>query len=272
MTADDRAPPALSVIVPCFDESESIGKLLDEIDVVLDGLGQQAEVIVVDDASRDDTLAVLRRLRDRHPRLRIAAHAVNAGQSAAYATGFRLARGRLIVTMDGDGQHDPADLPRLLAALGDADLVTGVRRGRREGTVRKLSSKIGNGFRNAVTRDRVSDAGCTFRVIRREALAEVPVFNGMHRFLVTLLRWQGCRVVEVDIAHRAREAGTSKYGVGNRAWRGILDCLAMRWFRKRLVPGQRLADVVEPDPRPATDPGSVTLASSDRIAGPARGR
>jgi hypothetical protein len=141
--------------------------------------------------------------------------------------------------MDSDGQNDPRDIPRLLAALEDVDCVCGVRALRRDGWVRRASSAIGNGFRRLVTGDRISDAGCTYRALRRAALEELPVFNGMHRFLPTLLRVQGYSLCEIPVGHRPRSAGESKYGIGNRMWRGIADCLAMRWFARRALRGGR---------------------------------
>lgn len=172
--------------------------------------------------------------------MRLLRHRVNSGESAAQATGFHHARGEVVITMDADLQHDPRDIPRLLDVLGEGVAAAcGVRGKREDGWVRRLSSRVANGFRNLVTGDRISDAGCTFRAIRREALREIPVFNGMHRFLPSILRFQGFLVLELPVAHRPRFKGQSKYGIGNRVWRGVVDCLAMRWYRRRCVPGRR---------------------------------
>jgi hypothetical protein len=142
--------------------------------------------------------------------------------------------------MDADQQNDPHDIPEMLKLLqNDTAAVCGIRRTREDDWVRRASSRIANRFRNVVTGDVVGDAGCTFRALRRDALKEVPVFNGMHRFLPTLLRFQGYRVVEIPVNHRPRTRGQSKYGIGNRAWRGIVDCFAMRWYRARCVRGDR---------------------------------
>ena len=247
----------LSVVVPCYDERDCIADLVREIDGVLDGLTLRSEILVV-----DDTVAVLEVLRARHPRLRVALHSLNCGQSAAVATGLACSRGDLLATLDGDGQNDPADLPRLLEALdgtGGHDAVCGVRRRRRDSWVKRASSRVGNRFRDLVTGDRVSDAGCALRVLRRAAISELPIFNGMHRFLPTLLRAQGYDVIELDVDHRPRTAGRSKYGIGNRLWRGIADCVAVRWYRRRAVRGRRLAALgaasETPPPRAAT-PGA----------------
>jgi dolichol-phosphate mannosyltransferase len=232
----------VSVVLPCFNEEECVEALTDEIVGVLTKLGRPFEILYVNDASTDGTLAALRRIQAREPRVRVLEHSVNSGESAGTATGLRHARGATVVTMDSDQQNDPADIPRMLAALEGVDCVCGVRRRRADGDdwVRRVSSKIGNGWRNALTGVRVSDAGCTYRALRREAVAEIPVFNGMHRFLPTLLTYQGFRFVEIDVHHRPRTTGRSKYGIGDRMWRGVADCFAMRWWRRRAVRGPRV--------------------------------
>jgi len=234
--------PELSVVIPVYNEEENLRPLIEELGGVLEELGRRFEVICVDDCSTDRSAAVLEELRRTRPWLKLVRHTANSGESAAQATGFHHARGGVVVTMDADLQHDPHDIPRLLDALTEGVAAAcGVRQKREDNWVRRLSSRIANGFRNLVTGDRISDAGCTFRAIRRDALREVPIFNGMHRFLPTILRFQGFRVVELPVSHRPRVRGQSKYGIGNRAWRGILDCLAMRWYRRRCVPAQRWA-------------------------------
>ena len=239
--ANENQPVELSVVIPVFNEQDNLGPLLAETEPVLRRLGRPFEVLCVDDCSTDGSLGVLQDLRSTRPWLRVVRHRVNSGESAGEATGFRHARGTIVVTMDADQQNDPADIPVLVAGLaGDVAAVCGVRRTRQDDPVRKLSSRIANRFRNWATGDRIADAGCTFRALRRSALAEVPVFNGMHRFLPSLLRFQGYRVVEILVNHRPRTRGKSKYGVGNRAWRGFVDCLAMRWFRRRAVRGDRV--------------------------------
>lgn len=232
--------PDVSVVIPVFNEEENLRPLIEELEGVLRSLGRPFEVVCVDDKSTDRSLAVLDELRATRPWLRVACHAVNCGESAAEATGFEQANGRIVVTMDADLQNDPHDIPAMLDALkDDVAAVCGVRRKREDDWVRRLSSRIANAFRNWVTGDRIGDAGCTFRVLRRDALREVLVFNGMHRFLPTILRLQGYKVVEILVNHRPRVKGQSKYGVGNRAWRGLVDCFAMRWYRRRCVPATR---------------------------------
>jgi dolichol-phosphate mannosyltransferase len=155
----------------------------------------------------------------------------------------------VVVTLDADGQNDPADIPALLAALRPGvDCVTGVRTQRQDSFVKRVSSRVANAYRNWITGDRVTDAGCTFRAVRRAALREVPVFNGLHRFLPTILRRQGFTVAELPVNHRPRTRGVSKYGVGNRLWRGLRDCFAMRWYAARVIPADRLLPETESPP------------------------
>lgn len=233
----------ISVIVPAYNEAESIGPLLAEITTAMQERMPPYEIIVIDDGSTDDTAQILVKLANQYPTLRIATHSINCGQSAGQVAGFKLARGQVVVTMDADGQNDPADIPLLVEALTDGiDCVCSVRRKRHDSFVKRASSKIANGFRNLITQDKVTDAGCAYRAIRLEALAEIPVFNGLHRFVPTILRAQGYSILEVDVSHRPRALGHSKYGINNRLWRGIRDCFAMRWYRARAIKGNRLAD------------------------------
>lgn len=240
MTPD--AAVELSVVIPVYNEEANLDPLVAELESALQAIGRPFEVLFVDDKSTDGSLAVLQRLRESRPWLRIIRHTINSGESAGEATGFAHARGTIILTMDADQQNDPADIPALLAELkDDVAAVCGVRRTREDDWIKRLSSRIANRFRNSITGDRITDAGCTFRAIRRDALREILVFNGLHRFLPTILRLQGYRAVEILVHHRPRTRGQSKYGIGNRMWRGIADCLAMRWYRRRVVPARRAA-------------------------------
>ena len=257
----EAVPPMLSVVLPCHDESGSLPKLVAEIRSALDAHGIAWEIVAVDDASSDDTVAVIERLGREDARVRLARHALRCGQSAALVTGFRAARAAVLATLDADGQNDPADLPLMLRRLEHCDAVCGVRSKRHDTWIRRVSSKIGNGFRNGVTGVPVTDAGCAARVFRREVIAEMPVFNGMHRFFATLAQVQGFRVEEMPVQHRHRIAGKSHYGIGNRALRGILDCLAMRWYRRRAFPARRsiesssqIASVVRAEAAPPDAP------------------
>jgi dolichol-phosphate mannosyltransferase len=240
-TASAQQRVDISVVIPVFNEQENLEPLIVELEQELNRLSLQYEIVCVDDRSTDQSLQKLQALQQGHPYLRVIRHLVNSGESAGQATGFAFSQGDVIITMDADQQNDPADIPAMLKALhSDIAAVCGVRRIREDDWIRRLSSKIANRFRNAITGDQITDAGCTFRALRRSALRELPVFNGLHRFLPTILRLQGYRVVEIAVNHRQRTRGTSKYGVGNRLFRGILDCIAMRWFRRRCVRGDRV--------------------------------
>jgi dolichol-phosphate mannosyltransferase len=231
----------VSVIVPALNEAANLAPLLLEIVRVFEGLSRSYEVIFVDDGSTDETAQVLKSLAFEHSVVRSVVHTRNHGQSAAQATGFGVARGDVIITMDADQQNDPADIPALLDALtSEVDCVCGVRIDRRDNWTRKVSSRLANAFRDWVTGDKVSDAGCSFRSIRHSALDEVPVFNGMHRFLPTILRIQGYRIAEIPVNHRPRTRGHSKYGINDRLWRGIRDCFAIRWYRARAIESDRI--------------------------------
>jgi glycosyltransferase involved in cell wall biosynthesis len=225
----------LSVVVPLFNEEECIEPLIEEIHEVLDGYGKSYEILLVDDASGDRSAEILSSLATSDPRLRVVRHRKNLGQSAALVSGFDRVRGEIVITLDADLQNDPADIPRLLAKLDHFDVVCGVRTNRQDDRIRKLSSKIANAVRNRLTHDSITDVGCSLRVCRTPFLANLPTFDGMHRFLPTLLKLNGARVTEIPVNHRPRAAGESKYGVGNRLWRGIADLLAVRWIRRRFI-------------------------------------
>lgn len=227
--------PYLSVVVPVFEEADNLEPLHAQLTAALDAVPGGVEWIYVDDGSRDATPQRLRELAKRDPRVRILTHAANCGQTAALDAGFRAAQGEVVATLDADLQNDPADLPRLLRELARADVVNGVREQRMDGWVRRVSSRIGNGFRNWITGESVSDVGCSLRVMRTRYLRQVKLFRGMHRFLPTLLRMEGARVVEVPVNHRPRRHGVSKYGIANRALVGLVDVLAVRWMQRRAL-------------------------------------
>lgn len=226
----------LSVIAPAYNEADCLPALVESLVQTLRPLDQQFEIILVDDASTDTTAAVIANLCKNYQEVRGIRHRLNSGQSAAVASGMHAARGRLLVTMDADMQNPPSEIPRLLAQLTpETDAVCGVRSKRNDPAIRRISSRIANDFRNRITGVPVMDAGCGMRLMRRNAVQELPVFNGLHRFITTILKLQGFNVKEVSIAHSPRLAGLSKYGIGNRLWRGIVDCFAMRWYARRVV-------------------------------------
>ena len=238
-----------SIVIPVYNESENIEPIVREVQAAFQGRTEAFEIIFVDDASTDDSAAVLERLASETGVVRSLRHCRNFGQSAAVATGFQAARGDWIGTLDGDGQNDPADLPLMLdeALRLRVDCVTGVRSKRQDSVIRKISSRVANRFRDWITGDRVTDSACGVRVVRTDCVLELPVFNGLHRFMPTLLRAKGYVVAEFTVNHRPRLCGVSKYGVHNRLWRGIRDCFGVRWYVKRAIPGGRLGSVLARD-------------------------
>ncbi|HEX8153272.1 MAG TPA: glycosyltransferase family 2 protein [Thermoanaerobaculia bacterium] len=229
--------PDLSVVFPVYNEEENLPILLGEIARALDGKGWTYEIVAVDDGSKDRSLDVLRGLRAAYPTLRILTLEKNSGQTAALDAAWRGAHGKHIVSLDADLQNDPADIPKMMQKLADsgADMVIGVRVNRRDTWSRRMQSKIGNGVRNWITRDRITDTGCSLKLAKREAIDRVRLFTGMHRFLPTLVRYAGFKVVEMPVNHRARQFGVSKYGAMNRAFRGLADCFAVRWMGTRIL-------------------------------------
>jgi len=222
---------ALSVVIPLYDEVGCVETLVTQVGRVLDELGRPAELIVVDDGSTDGSFAALRAAREREPRLRVVRLARNFGQTAALAAGLAAARGEVIVTLDADLQNDPADLPRLLQALGeDADLVNGWRRDRQDPWLsRRLPSRVANRLISTVTGTRLHDYGCTLRVMRGDLARKLPLYGEMHRFIPALAAAEGARIAEIPVVHHPRTIGRSKYGIG-RSIRVILDLLTVRFL------------------------------------------
>lgn len=238
-TTAARAPDVeLSVVLPAHDEGDSLPPLLDEIRTALDGVTSY-EVVVVDDGSLDDTIERLRDARRLDPRVRILRHRTCVGQSAALRTGVRAARGPWIATLDADGQNDPADLPRLFAlaradgAAPGARLIAGHRRTRRDGLSKRLASRVANGIRQRFLGDRTPDTGCGLKVFGRDAFLTLPYFDHLHRFLPVLFQDIGTTVASVEVHHRPRAAGRSKYGTIDRALAGVVDLLGVLWLQRR---------------------------------------
>ena len=248
--------PELSLVVPARDEEANLELLYEMVADALDGRVEW-ELLLVDDGSRDATSEVIAKLTERDARVRGARLARPCGQSAATFAGVDLARAERIATLDGDLQNDPADLLPLLEALGDGDAAIGYRVERRDGFARRIASRAANAVRNALCGDRIRDAGCSLRIVRAEALRALPRFEGMHRFVPTLLRYQGCRVVELPVSHHPRLLGRSKYGVRDRALRGFADLLALRWMRSRMLRRTRVQRIGRCGACEAWDAGSI---------------
>jgi dolichol-phosphate mannosyltransferase len=233
--------PEISVVVPACNEAENVEPLVCEIDAAL--ANRDYEMLFVDDGSTDDTLAMLQRLKTMFPRLRVLQHSFRSGQSAGVASGVRAARAPWIATLDGDGQNDPADIPKLIAARdlpenASVKLFMGNRKAsRKDSAFRKLQSSIANGVRGSLLGDGTPDTGCGIKLFSREMFLELPRFDHMHRFLPALFQRQGSRVISVPVSHRPRTRGTSKYGMLNRLWVGIVDIIGVMWLRRRFKSG-----------------------------------
>jgi dolichol-phosphate mannosyltransferase len=233
--------PDVSVVIPVCNEDENVLPLAREIHAALAGR-YSFEQIFVDDGSTDATAdAVLAARAQGMPEVRLLRHVQRSGQSAAVATGVRHARGRWIATLDGDGQNDPADFPRLLEALLDPaaprrKLVMGNRVTRRDTWLRRLSSRVANGVRASILKDGTPDTGCGIKVFDRDVFMHMPRFRNMHRFMPALFHREGFEVISLPVNHRERTRGTSKYGLHNRLWVGIVDLFGVSWLIRRASP------------------------------------
>lgn len=232
MSAHDTA---ISVVIPVHNEEENLDALRARLTAALEESGITYEILLVDDGSTDASGAMIDAFVAADPRIRGLHLSPRNGQSGAFDAGFRAARSPVVVTLDADLQNDPADIPRLLQPIrqGRADVVCGVRANRHDSWARLVSSRIANRFRDWITGDRITDTGCSLKAYRTGYLRQLKMYKGMHRFLPTLLRMEGARVIEIPVSHHPRTAGRSKYGVGNRLFVGIRDCFAVRWMRDR---------------------------------------
>lgn len=229
---ENRVEAAL--IVPVYNEEGNLTLLFEEIQRAMSRQARSWQVLFVDDGSTDSSLAVLRALAEASPKARYIAFAANRGQSAAFAAGFKEAGGDVFITLDADLQNDPADIPAMLALYDQGhDMVIGWRAKRNDNLIRRVSSKLANAVRNALSRETVKDTGCSLKILRADLARELPMFTGMHRFLPTLMKMKGARVAEIKVNHRPRVHGVSKYGVWNRAFAALYDLFAVRWMQKR---------------------------------------
>jgi dolichol-phosphate mannosyltransferase len=225
--------PQLSVVVPVFNEQDNVGPLLREILAALRGK-IDFETVFVDDDSKDGTLAALQALKAEAPELRVLHHVKQSGQSTAIRTGVKAARGAWVATLDGDGQNDPADIPKLLDARASADraikLFAGWRVNRRDSGSKRWASKWANKIRSGMLRDDTPDTGCGIKLFEREAFLDLPYFDHMHRYLPALMQRAGWKTVSVPVNHRPRSAGVSKYNNLNRALVGLRDLRGVAWL------------------------------------------
>ena len=225
----------ISIVAPVYNEEENLPILVSQLVDVLTPLGKSYEMIFVDDASTDRSRSVLKEMLPRVPQIRVLGFRKNCGETAAGAAGLKAARGDVVITIDADLQNDPKDIPMLLGYLGDYDMVTGWRQKRDDSWVKRVTSKIANGIRNTLSGETIRDSGCTYRAYKRECLENIKLYKGMHRFMPTLVKTEGFRVIEVPIAHHPRQFGVSKYTTWNRMWRAFVDLLAVRWMKSRHI-------------------------------------
>ena len=224
-----------SFLIPVHNEQGNLDQLMAEIEAVRKKLNGRSEVVLVNDASSDNSGKVLARIGRQYRGVVVVTLAKNSGQSAATVAGLDNTSGEYVITLDADLQNNPADLAGMQKYCGQYDVVVGRRAQRRDSLVKRISSRIANGIRNRLNNETISDTGCSLRIVKASILKKVPRFNGMHRFIPTLCRIEGATVREVDVSHRHRQHGTSHYGTWNRAFRALADAIAVRWFMKRKI-------------------------------------
>lgn len=225
--------PAVSIIIPVYNERENLRPLIEGIVQAMQGQGEPYEIIAIDDASNDNSLSILKEMAKRVANLRIIKFAKNSGLSACFDAGFKQAYAPAVVTIDADLQYDPRDILRLLAGLKDYDVVCGWRKIRHDPRLKLISTKIANTVRNKLSAETIKDTGCSLKAFKREFLVNLKMYRGMHRFLPTLLKMQGAKVCEVEVKHLPRKFGRSKYNIRNRLLASFLDLLAVIWMKKR---------------------------------------
>lgn len=226
-------PQEISVVVPVKNEQDNVASLIAEIDAALSKV--KHEIIYVNDGSTDATLSTLKQLQKKYKQLRVISHQQSCGQSTAVRTGVKFARYDWVATLDGDGQNNPADIPKLIDAVSEGvELVGGNRRlSRRDTFIKRISSVIANTVRSAMLRDDTPDTGCGLKLFQREAFLDLPYFDHMHRFLPALIKRRGGKIVSVHVQHRNREHGKSNYGTIDRLIVGIVDLFGVAWLQRR---------------------------------------
>ena len=233
----------ISIVIPVYNERENLTMLDEKISKSIKPLNKNYEVILVDDGSVDGSAELIRKLQDGNPHLRLIRFGRNYGQTAAFAAGFSKARGDIIVTMDADLQNDPADIPLLLEKINEYDVVCGWRYKRNDPWIKKLSSKIANSVRNALSEESIADTGCSLKAFRRTCFTNIKLYHGMHRFFPTLMKMEGFSVTQVKVRHYPRVHGYSKYNIRTRLLASFKDLLAIRWMKKRQIN----YDIIEED-------------------------
>ena len=235
MTNTNLKIPYLSIIIPVYNERNNLIPLEDKLDRELKKLNLSYEIILIDDGSNDGSLHLIKCMQEHNPLIRFIQFGHNHGQSAAFAAGFKAARGDIFVTLDADLQNNPADIPLLLEKIKDYDVVCGWRHKRNDPWIKRVSSKIGNAVRNKLSEEEIADTGCSLKAFRRECFDNVKLFKGMHRFFPTLMKMEGFRVTQVKVSHHPRLHGESKYNIRNRLVSSFQDLMAIRWMKKRQI-------------------------------------
>lgn len=225
----------LSIVVPVYNEHDNLLPLTAKIKDALNGKINSYEIIYIDDGSTDGSSELLDKLAAEHQEVKVYHFTKNNGQTAAFAAAFKKAEGRLVATLDADLQVDPADIFKLMPLIDEYDLVCGVRSVRQDSIVKKISSFIGNSVRNWLTHEEIQDTGCPLKLFKNEVVKSFFLFEGMHRFFPTLAKLHGYRVAQITVNHYPRRYGKSKYGIANRAWKGLKDTLAVRWMQRRWI-------------------------------------
>lgn len=226
-------PMKYSVVIPLKNEEENIADLINELEPVMQTLNSPWELICINDGSTDNTLSVLSELVKTKPFLRVLNFDRNYGQSCAFDAGFKNAKGEWIITLDGDRQNDPTDIPKILSLTENHDLICGRRINRRDPWHKKITSKLANFVRSRLCRDDIQDTGCSLKAYRKKCLNHIKMYKGMHRFLPALFKIEGFRIAEVPVNHRERTKGVTKYNFFNRSFNTIADMFAVRWMSKR---------------------------------------
>ena len=227
----------ISVLAPAYNERECLGELCRALNETLGGMGKSYEIIIVDDGSTDDSLAVLKGLKGEIAQLRVLSLSRRSGQTAAMEAGFRAARGKYVVTIDADLQNDPADIPAMIELLetDKTDMVNGHRHKRQDSWLRLFSTKVANGVRNMLLHESVADSACSLKAYKREIIPTLKLFDGLHRFLTSMVKMNGFRVMEIPVNHRPRTLGTAKYGMWNRVFRSLRAAFAIRWMQRHTL-------------------------------------
>lgn len=223
----------ISFVLPVYNEELNIENLYSEIKSVAQKLDSPYETVFVDDYSKDNSLAIIKKLSENNPDVRYISFEKNCGQSAALYAGFQHATGDIIITMDADLQNDPSDILNMIKLFGEYDMITGWRKNRKDTFSKKIASRIGNFIRNSVTKDNIHDTGCSLKIMRASMLKKIKIYRGLHRFLPVLMKLEGAKIIEVPVNHRKRLHGVSKYNNLSRAIEGLYDLFAVRWMIKR---------------------------------------